>query len=99
MSHCFSSALTYIAIDWDPDMKKKYYNENEAEVRSVMSSLISKNRSVCRSITKWTISYKRPLKWASQIYDVLLGQNKKKELIKLAQNLSMYVFYFNHNIV
>uniref|UniRef100_A0A672Q3V5 Ubiquitin carboxyl-terminal hydrolase n=1 Tax=Sinocyclocheilus grahami TaxID=75366 RepID=A0A672Q3V5_SINGR len=21
----------YIAIDWDPDMKKKYYNENEAE--------------------------------------------------------------------
>lgn len=25
------SSLTYIAIDWDPDMKKKYYNENEAE--------------------------------------------------------------------
>ncbi|KAG5838877.1 hypothetical protein ANANG_G00228320 [Anguilla anguilla] len=21
----------YVAIDWDPDMKKKYYNENEAE--------------------------------------------------------------------
>uniref|UniRef100_A0A8C2J7M2 Ubiquitin carboxyl-terminal hydrolase n=1 Tax=Cyprinus carpio TaxID=7962 RepID=A0A8C2J7M2_CYPCA len=24
-------AQPYIAIDWDPDMKKKYYNENEAE--------------------------------------------------------------------
>ncbi|XP_065104209.1 ubiquitin carboxyl-terminal hydrolase 11 isoform X2 [Paramisgurnus dabryanus] len=25
------SSQTYVAIDWDPDMKKKYYNENEAE--------------------------------------------------------------------
>ncbi|XP_016411700.1 ubiquitin carboxyl-terminal hydrolase 11-like isoform X1 [Sinocyclocheilus rhinocerous] len=25
------SSQPYIAIDWDPDMKKKYYNENEAE--------------------------------------------------------------------
>ncbi|XP_051950170.1 ubiquitin carboxyl-terminal hydrolase 11-like isoform X1 [Xyrauchen texanus] len=25
------SSQQYIAIDWDPDMKKKYYNENEAE--------------------------------------------------------------------
>uniref|UniRef100_A0AAY4C494 Ubiquitin carboxyl-terminal hydrolase n=1 Tax=Denticeps clupeoides TaxID=299321 RepID=A0AAY4C494_9TELE len=24
-------AQSYVAIDWDPDMKKKYYNENEAE--------------------------------------------------------------------
>uniref|UniRef100_A0A6Q2Y2Q6 Ubiquitin carboxyl-terminal hydrolase n=1 Tax=Esox lucius TaxID=8010 RepID=A0A6Q2Y2Q6_ESOLU len=24
-------AQPYVAIDWDPDMKKKYYNENEAE--------------------------------------------------------------------
>ncbi|XP_062855298.1 ubiquitin carboxyl-terminal hydrolase 11 [Trichomycterus rosablanca] len=23
--------LLYVAVDWDPDMKKKYYNENEAE--------------------------------------------------------------------
>ena len=27
-----SSAQPYVAIDWDPDMKKKFYNENEAEV-------------------------------------------------------------------
>uniref|UniRef100_A0A8C9VSR3 Ubiquitin carboxyl-terminal hydrolase n=1 Tax=Scleropages formosus TaxID=113540 RepID=A0A8C9VSR3_SCLFO len=27
----FSTAQPYVAIDWDPDMKKKYYNENEAE--------------------------------------------------------------------
>uniref|UniRef100_A0A671QKU4 Ubiquitin carboxyl-terminal hydrolase n=1 Tax=Sinocyclocheilus anshuiensis TaxID=1608454 RepID=A0A671QKU4_9TELE len=26
-----ADAQPYIAIDWDPDMKKKYYNENEAE--------------------------------------------------------------------
>lgn len=26
------TGLLYVAIDWDPDMKKKYYNENEAEV-------------------------------------------------------------------
>ncbi|XP_056121251.1 ubiquitin carboxyl-terminal hydrolase 11 [Rhinichthys klamathensis goyatoka] len=25
------SSQPYIAIDWDPDIKKKYYNENEAE--------------------------------------------------------------------
>ncbi|XP_010864114.1 ubiquitin carboxyl-terminal hydrolase 11 isoform X1 [Esox lucius] len=25
------SSQPYVAIDWDPDMKKKYYNENEAE--------------------------------------------------------------------
>uniref|UniRef100_A0AAR2KIS5 ubiquitinyl hydrolase 1 n=2 Tax=Pygocentrus nattereri TaxID=42514 RepID=A0AAR2KIS5_PYGNA len=25
------AAPLYVAIDWDPDMKKKYYNENEAE--------------------------------------------------------------------
>uniref|UniRef100_A0A8C2JBT7 Ubiquitin carboxyl-terminal hydrolase n=1 Tax=Cyprinus carpio TaxID=7962 RepID=A0A8C2JBT7_CYPCA len=31
MTHCFCLAQPYIAIDWDPDMKKKYYNENEAE--------------------------------------------------------------------
>ncbi|XP_028849343.1 ubiquitin carboxyl-terminal hydrolase 11 isoform X2 [Denticeps clupeoides] len=34
LSFCFSSsqpAQSYVAIDWDPDMKKKYYNENEAE--------------------------------------------------------------------
>ncbi|MBN3323596.1 UBP11 hydrolase, partial [Atractosteus spatula] len=28
------SSQHYIAIDWDPEMKKKYYNENEAEVRA-----------------------------------------------------------------
>ncbi|XP_017575927.1 ubiquitin carboxyl-terminal hydrolase 11 [Pygocentrus nattereri] len=26
-----SCSPLYVAIDWDPDMKKKYYNENEAE--------------------------------------------------------------------
>ncbi|KAI4873399.1 hypothetical protein NFI96_012314 [Prochilodus magdalenae] len=26
-----SCSQLYVAIDWDPDMKKKYYNENEAE--------------------------------------------------------------------
>uniref|UniRef100_A0A8C7TS58 ubiquitinyl hydrolase 1 n=1 Tax=Oncorhynchus mykiss TaxID=8022 RepID=A0A8C7TS58_ONCMY len=25
------SSQPYVAMDWDPDMKKKYYNENEAE--------------------------------------------------------------------
>ncbi|XP_056131166.1 ubiquitin carboxyl-terminal hydrolase 11 [Lampris incognitus] len=25
------SSQPYVAIDWDPDMKKRYYNENEAE--------------------------------------------------------------------
>ncbi|XP_026879359.2 ubiquitin carboxyl-terminal hydrolase 11 [Electrophorus electricus] len=31
-SNAFSySTQLYVAIDWDPDMKKKYYNENEAE--------------------------------------------------------------------
>ncbi len=43
MTHCFCLAQPYIAIDWDPDMKKKYYNENEAEVRLLMNSLILKN--------------------------------------------------------
>lgn len=27
-----STAQPYVAIDWDPDMKKRFYNENEAEV-------------------------------------------------------------------
>uniref|UniRef100_A0A665UBC8 Ubiquitin carboxyl-terminal hydrolase n=1 Tax=Echeneis naucrates TaxID=173247 RepID=A0A665UBC8_ECHNA len=27
----FSAAQPYVAIDWDPDMKKRFYNENEAE--------------------------------------------------------------------
>uniref|UniRef100_A0A672ZZX5 Ubiquitin carboxyl-terminal hydrolase n=1 Tax=Sphaeramia orbicularis TaxID=375764 RepID=A0A672ZZX5_9TELE len=27
-----SFAVTYVAIDWDPDMKKRFYNANEAEV-------------------------------------------------------------------
>lgn len=27
-----SAAQPYVAIDWDPDMKKRFYNENEAEV-------------------------------------------------------------------
>uniref|UniRef100_A0A8C7TRD1 Ubiquitin carboxyl-terminal hydrolase n=1 Tax=Oncorhynchus mykiss TaxID=8022 RepID=A0A8C7TRD1_ONCMY len=27
----FSFTQPYVAMDWDPDMKKKYYNENEAE--------------------------------------------------------------------
>ncbi|XP_076860166.1 ubiquitin carboxyl-terminal hydrolase 11 [Brachyhypopomus gauderio] len=32
MGDAFSySTQLYVAIDWDPDMKKKYYNENEAE--------------------------------------------------------------------
>uniref|UniRef100_A0A8D3DH48 Ubiquitin carboxyl-terminal hydrolase n=1 Tax=Scophthalmus maximus TaxID=52904 RepID=A0A8D3DH48_SCOMX len=26
-----SAAQPYVAIDWDPDMKKRFYNENEAE--------------------------------------------------------------------
>uniref|UniRef100_A0A8C9QT14 Ubiquitin carboxyl-terminal hydrolase n=1 Tax=Scleropages formosus TaxID=113540 RepID=A0A8C9QT14_SCLFO len=31
-SNTFSfTSQPYVAIDWDPDMKKKYYNENEAE--------------------------------------------------------------------
>ncbi len=42
MTHCFGLAQPYISIDWDPDMKKKYYSENEAEVRSLMNSLILK---------------------------------------------------------
>lgn len=25
-------AQQYVGIDWDPDMKKRFYNENEAEV-------------------------------------------------------------------
>uniref|UniRef100_A0A3Q3BQU0 ubiquitinyl hydrolase 1 n=1 Tax=Kryptolebias marmoratus TaxID=37003 RepID=A0A3Q3BQU0_KRYMA len=29
-----AAATPYVAIDWDPDMKKRFYNENEAEVRS-----------------------------------------------------------------
>lgn len=40
VTHGFCLAQPYIAIDWDPDMKKKYYNENEAEVRLLISSLI-----------------------------------------------------------
>lgn len=31
--HPFTDQL-YVAIDWDPDMKKKYYNDTEAEVCS-----------------------------------------------------------------
>lgn len=31
-----SAAQPYVAIDWDPEMKKRFYNENEAEV-SVIS--------------------------------------------------------------
>lgn len=27
-----SAAQPYVAIDWEPDMKKRFYNENEAEV-------------------------------------------------------------------
>uniref|UniRef100_A0A8C7I902 Ubiquitin carboxyl-terminal hydrolase n=1 Tax=Oncorhynchus kisutch TaxID=8019 RepID=A0A8C7I902_ONCKI len=30
-SHCQLLSQPYVAIDWDPDMKKKCYNENEAE--------------------------------------------------------------------
>lgn len=31
--NCFlCAAQPYVAIDWDPEMKKKFYNENEAEV-------------------------------------------------------------------
>lgn len=29
---CVSAAQPYVAIDWDPEMKKRFYNENEAEV-------------------------------------------------------------------
>uniref|UniRef100_A0A8C4IKP0 Ubiquitin carboxyl-terminal hydrolase n=1 Tax=Dicentrarchus labrax TaxID=13489 RepID=A0A8C4IKP0_DICLA len=31
LSVCLSAAQPYVAIDWDPEMKKRFYNENEAE--------------------------------------------------------------------
>jgi len=27
-----SAAQRYVAIDWDPEMKKRFYNDHEAEV-------------------------------------------------------------------
>ena len=30
----------YLALDWDPDMKKLYFDENAAEVRSLEYTLL-----------------------------------------------------------
>uniref|UniRef100_A0AAX7SQX1 Ubiquitin carboxyl-terminal hydrolase n=1 Tax=Astatotilapia calliptera TaxID=8154 RepID=A0AAX7SQX1_ASTCA len=35
-----SAAQPYVAIDWEPDMKKRFYNENEAEVIYVVLPLL-----------------------------------------------------------
>lgn len=67
MTHCFCLAQPYIAIDWDPDIKKKYYNENEAEVRLLISSLILKKcfASVVALGNECNLSYKAQY---SQLY-------------------------------
>lgn len=34
-------AQQYVGIDWDPDMKKRFYNEIEAEVRERQGERVS----------------------------------------------------------
>lgn len=42
-----SAAQPYVAIDWDPEMKKRFYNENEAEVSVNVCVFIYNTQSDC----------------------------------------------------
>uniref|UniRef100_A0A3B3QQ62 Ubiquitin carboxyl-terminal hydrolase n=1 Tax=Paramormyrops kingsleyae TaxID=1676925 RepID=A0A3B3QQ62_9TELE len=88
-------AQPYVAIDWDPDMKKKHYNENEAEVwEGLRLALVDLQQCIELFTTVETLEEENP--WYCPLCKKHQLATKKLDLWSLPEVLIIHLKRFSY---
>uniref|UniRef100_A0A8C5AZV8 Ubiquitin carboxyl-terminal hydrolase n=1 Tax=Gadus morhua TaxID=8049 RepID=A0A8C5AZV8_GADMO len=93
----------YVAIDWDPDMKKTYYNENEAEKYTKHSSMDESQQQMsvqlqeCIQLFTTTETLEEDNPWYCPVCKLHQLATKKLDLWGLPEVLIIHLKRFSYN--
>uniref|UniRef100_A0A8C5C561 Ubiquitin carboxyl-terminal hydrolase n=1 Tax=Gadus morhua TaxID=8049 RepID=A0A8C5C561_GADMO len=96
-------AQPYVAIDWDPDMKKTYYNENEAEKYTKHSSMDESQQQMsvqlqeCIQLFTTTETLEEDNPWYCPVCKLHQLATKKLDLWGLPEVLIIHLKRFSYN--